>query len=213
MDNTPEIAPMAPVRRRGEHERARYSPGRGRRSHPVGADRSRRRGARRAQPRHPAGFRRRAVRACGPRGFRALPAGRTGGHRRAVVGVCSRSANLAPQKSASSRPRRSRAWRCSKSSTTTCRSWSTRSSARSVNAVSTSACWSTRYSRSSAARRESSTPSMGRTRAMAGAKASFTSMSMTTATPRRAPTLCARSPTSSPRCACACRIGGRCWRA
>ena len=90
-------------------------------------DGGRRRARWRASRDIPRGLLRRPVRPCGSGGSRALPAARAGGAGRRAPGRSSRSASPARRKSASSRAAgAARTSRCSKSSTTTCRSWSTR---------------------------------------------------------------------------------------
>ncbi len=157
----------------------------------------------------------RAFRARGARGSGALRARRACRHRRAIVVVPRTSASAGDAEDAlRAGAGDAAAWRCSKSSTTTCRSWSIRCSANSTSAASTSACWSIRCSRSSATRPDSSSPSSGERKGRRPARKLHPHPHRRRRPTRRsAPRSSARSKTSSPRCASACRIGGRCWRA
>ena len=83
----------------------------------------------------PAGFSCRSLRARDARRSRTLPAGRTRRHRRACLVVSFGAQARRGQDRLYARPTRARPWRCSKSSTTTCRSSSIRSSANSTNAA------------------------------------------------------------------------------
>ena len=188
VDNTLGIAPMArqgDVANMNVHDTLPAADGDRTRSALIGAATAALAGRNRDIP---PDFVAAAVRACGPRGFRALPAGRTRGRRRAVVGAAPgaqtrraknplRAGRGEAGRGGARNHQRRHAVPGRLDRRRDQRTWSRHPPAGPPGI----------HGR---AQRDAgnSTPSVGRIRVMAGAKASFTSMSMTTATPRRVPT-------------------------